>query len=457
MLILTRLLSLNELGFASALAAVYGTFEQITEIAIYRFVFSSPRVDYAEALASAHALSLLRGCIVGALALLTAPGLAYLLSPDRDWMSYASLGAIILGRSLEHLEPRVAERDYRYGAQFKVSLAGNGLGLAALVAAALRWHSHDAVVAFLFAQMIGVVAASHLFSAQPYRLRFRSPYFKRAWAFGYPLYPLMFNGVGLAIGGQGDRLMVGALLGLPALGLYSVALLASTIPIGLLFKVIGSINLAALHNASVEDGQFAARLRLYARATPLIAAGYALGLLALMNIAISIAFGRKFVVDDGILVVLAMGAFFKIVRTEPFTSLLLHQMRTGTLALTNLSTFSGLGVGTTLTIAYRTLLAPLGGRLAGEIVGVCAALYLTRRSFRPARVDFLASSAAALTLVLGACIMVLTTPIDAWPALRLAVFGVFALAIAGVAGLALPTLFRSGHGRRRGPPHYEKG
>jgi O-antigen/teichoic acid export membrane protein len=404
--------------------------------------------SFAEALASAHALSLLRGCIVGALALLSAPGVAHLLSPDRDWTSFAFLAAIVFVHSLEHLEPRVAERDYRYDAQFKVSLAGNGLGLAALVATALSWHNHNALLAALFAQAVGAAAASHLVSAQPYRLRFRSPYFKRAWAFGYPL---MFNGTGLAITAQGDRLMVGALLGLPALGLYSVALLASVIPISFVFKIITTINVAALHNASFPNGQFAARLRLYARATPLIAAGYAVGLLALMNIAVSIAFGHKFVVDNWVLVIFALGAFFKIVRTEPFTSLLLHEMKTGTLALTNLSTFSGLGAGTALTMAYRTMLAPLVGRLAGEIVGLCTTLYLTRRTFRAALADFLISFAAALTVVVAASLMLLTTSIDSWPALRLAVFGAFALAIAGAAGLVLPTLFRSGYGRPREP------
>jgi len=290
-----------------------------------------------------------------------------------------------------------------------------------------------------------MVAASHFFSAQPYRLRFRSPYFKRAWAFGYPL---MFNGMGLAIAGQGDRLMVGAVLGLPALALYSIALLVSVVPVSLLFRVIGSINLAALHNASVEDGQFEARLRLYARSTPLIAAGYALGLMALMNVGVSIAFGPRFVVSNWALVVLSLGAFFKIVRTEPFTSLLLHEMRTGTLALTNLSTFSGLGVGTGLAMAYRTLLAPLVGRLAGEIIGLCTAVLLTRRTFRAALADFLMSFAAALTLVVAASLLLLTTSLDSWPAIRLAVLGACAMAIAGMAGLVLPTLFRLGYGRR---------
>ena len=61
MFVLTHFLGLRELGFASALAATYGMFEQITDIAMYRFVFSVPHANYEEALAAAHALSVLRG------------------------------------------------------------------------------------------------------------------------------------------------------------------------------------------------------------------------------------------------------------------------------------------------------------------------------------------------------------------------------------------------------------
>ena len=222
----------------------------------------------------------------------------------------------------------------------------------------------------------------------------------------------MFNGMGLAITSQGDRLMVGALLGMPALGLYSVAVLVVYLPTGLIFKLIGTVNLAALHNASKENGQFESRLRFYATSIAIVAGGYAVGLLALMNTAISVVFGAKFVIDNWILVILALGSFFKIVRSEPFTSLLVHEMKTGSLTLTNQSTSIGLGVGTVLTIAYRTIVAPLIGRLLGEIFGLCSALYLTRHVFRPVLADYLISSSATLLVVLSACCMLLTTSID---------------------------------------------
>ena len=265
MVILARFLTLPELGFASALAATYSTFEQITDIAIYRFVFSSPRAEYENALASAHALSVLRGCVVASLALLAAPAIACVLSLCSDWSDFAWLSAIIFTRSFEHLGPKVAERDYRYGPQFKAGLIGNSLALATLVATVSYTHSHDAMLASLFAQIAGTVVGSHVLADQPYRLRLRSPQFIKAWTFGYPL---MFNGLGLAFAGQGDRLMVGALLGLPALGLYSVVLLVVVIPISVLFRIITTVNTAAFYNASVPSGQFEARLRLYACSVP---------------------------------------------------------------------------------------------------------------------------------------------------------------------------------------------
>src|SRR6516165_421844 len=85
--ILTRILSSFEFGFASALSASYQTFELITDIAIHRFVFASPRSDYHEALAGAHGLSIVRGAAAGTLAVAAAPGLAYVMSLTANWMS----------------------------------------------------------------------------------------------------------------------------------------------------------------------------------------------------------------------------------------------------------------------------------------------------------------------------------------------------------------------------------
>ena len=72
---LSHYLSLSELGFVSALAASIGIFEQISDFAIYRSVFSASREQYEDALAAAHGLTIIRGLSVGAIAALAAPSL----------------------------------------------------------------------------------------------------------------------------------------------------------------------------------------------------------------------------------------------------------------------------------------------------------------------------------------------------------------------------------------------
>jgi O-antigen/teichoic acid export membrane protein len=446
MIVLARLLDLGDVGFSVALGAVYATLLQVTDISINRFVFSTPREEYAEAIAAGHGLSVLRGVALAVFALVAAPWLSQAISGGRGWLSYAFLGPILLGRSFEHLGPRVAERDYKYGAQLKANLISNGCGLAALSIVAILWRSPNAILAFLLAQSASWVLASHRYSTTKYELRFGGPYFVRAWRFAYPL---MFNGAGLAVTQQGDRLMVASVLGLPALGLYSTAIMAAWLPITLLIRVMNTINMATLFNASADRKRFTARLRLYARATPLIAAAYAIVVLTFINLGISIAFGHKYVMDPWMTAVLAGLTFLSIVRVEPFTDILLHEMMTARLAAINLSTVFGLAASTALALAFRSLTSTIAGRVIGEVVSLCMGVYLTRDLMRGAWLDFGASFALSLILVLGAITAHLGLFLEAAPEFRPAVLSCFLVCVAGSAALALPGLLRAGYTRRR--------
>ena len=131
--VLSRSVTLQELGFASLLAAVYGAFELLTDFSLHRFVLSTPRKQYEEALASAHALAIMRGLFVGALIVAVSPLIAAGFSLFEHWLEFALLGGIVALRSFEHLGPKVAERDYSYGPQFKMAALANLSGLGILV------------------------------------------------------------------------------------------------------------------------------------------------------------------------------------------------------------------------------------------------------------------------------------------------------------------------------------
>ena len=444
MVVLSHLLDLRELGFASALAATYGMFEQITDIAMYRFVFSSPRAEYEEALAAAHALSVARGAAVCLLVVLSSPLTASIFELHDHWTIFAALGAIVFIRSFEHLGPRVAERDYQYSSQLKSSLTGAALGFAAMLVVAMKTHSHVALYVQLLGFTAGYVLATHLFCKTPYRLNFRTVLFARAFRFGYPL---MFNGAGLAFSAQGDRMLVGALLGLPALAIYSVVLLATIIPMGMVIRMTSSITLAMLHNTSEFRSAYEARMKLTARTFPLIFTFYGLGIVTLANIVTPLVFGEKFRVSDDVIVLLAVGAFFRLVRADPFTSILLQTGRTKRLALANLTSMTMLVFMGLLMYYYRSIELAILGRLLGELVAFGVTLFLVRHMFRTASLDHAAATGLGTALIAVMAAATYVTPIGHRLIPSVAALAFSGAALVGLALLSSRNLWRVGFPR----------
>jgi O-antigen/teichoic acid export membrane protein len=409
MLMLSHWLSLRELGFASVLVATYGSFELMSDFAINRFVFSTPREKYREALASAHALSVVRGFTVGAAAIAVSPIVASYMDVEADWPDFALLGLVTIIRSFEHIGPRVAERDYRYGVQFKVSLLANGLGLAALVVALYVRPAGAAIIASLFAQAIGQVVGSHAVADTPYRIRFRSPLFREAFRFGYPL---MLNGVGLAASTQGDRFVVGGMLGLSTLGVYAIATLATSVPVMMVGRLLSTVLLAALYNAAAHsETLYLARLRLAARSVPVVAAILGLGVVTLYNIVVPLVFGRNFVLTPLTTAILAFGAFLRLARGEPFTTMLMNQARTRRIALINLASTSALVFAVILVFFHPAIDSVLLAKLLGEVASFAAALYLTAEAFRRARGDYLVSMLIGTVALACAAVLSMTTDV----------------------------------------------
>jgi O-antigen/teichoic acid export membrane protein len=374
-LILARILNGFEFGFASALSASYSTFELITDVAVHRFVLATPRDEYQRALSGAHGLSVVRGAAAGILAAIAAPGLAYLMSVPAEWTSFAWLGLAIFIRSFEHFELRVAERDYRYSAQLWMNVISNSFALAVMVGTWFYFHDHVIFITMLFAQNISYVVASHLLANTPYSLNFRSAHFFKAALFAYPL---VLSGIGLAVVSQGDRLLVGSVLDVPTLGIYSVLILTITVPASAVTQIFSSLALAGLHNVSDDRERRERRLLLYVRIMLILGVCSAFGLLALMNILVPLVFGPRFAVSNGIVAMLALVSFFSLARAEPTTSVLLIDHRTRALAALSLSSVAGLVVAAILATWYTSLYPILVGRLFGEVFGFVITMIILR-------------------------------------------------------------------------------
>ncbi len=401
MFALTRILSLFEVGFVSILTAFSMFFELSTDIAMYRFVFSVPKQRYHEALAAAHALSVARGVVVSILALCAAPIVAWAVSLSDEWMSFAALAPTILLRSFEHLAPRVAERDFRYWPQVKTTGLSLALSLIVVVIVAVITRSHVAIIASAYAQVISSVVLSRWYADAPYRLDFRGPLFQDAFRFAYPL---LANGLGLSIALQGDRFVVAALFDLKILALYSVIMLAVIVPMFLMARVLQSTILARLFHAGANAMRLRLEVRLASSVVAILAAAYAGGVVLLMNPIIALVFGPKFHAGGAAMILLGVGAFVRLVRSEPFTSLMLNEGRTKRLAASNVVASSSLGFMVLFSFFTRSVDAVLAARLLGETASLVVTLVMARRAPAIGRYAFSSSTVVGLLFTGAACL-----------------------------------------------------
>jgi O-antigen/teichoic acid export membrane protein len=443
-LLLTHLLAPYEFGFVSALAATSATFSQITDIAIYAFVSSSPRSVYAEAISGAHAVSIIRGFCVGGLMLLASQPVACTFGTCGDWPSFLWLAPVMIIGSFEHFEIRVGGlRDYRYWPTLKASVVSQCCGLAALFLIAYKFENHYAYIAYLTIQSLVYVLASHFLASSLYRVNRRTPFVRKVLRFGFPL---MLSGIGLAIVSQGDRWIVGSLMGLPFLGLYAVVTLVAYIPLSGVFKIQGAILFAGLHNANIESGQYDARLKLYCRAIPVIAAGYALGLLAFYDLVVPAVFGPRYVISDSAIFLLALIVFIRVIRNDPQNCLLLQTQNTRKLAVVGQAPFVGLLTTAGLALIHPTLEFILIGGLIGEIAALCVVEYVSRPLLKSAIYDQIFSGLAMLSIVVAAGILLLSTQSSVFSVARITIVGGFLVLILAYAGLSCPGLYQKAYG-----------
>jgi uncharacterized membrane protein (UPF0136 family) len=122
-------------------------------------------------------------------------------------------------------------------------------------------------------------------------------------------------------------------------------------------------------------------------------------------------FGAKFLVSKSSLVILALGAFFRLARGEPFTAILLHTGRTKRLALANIASATSVAFAAVLMYFGRNIEDAMLGRLLGELTAFVFIVWLSRDVFRVAMRDHLVSVAVNLAVIGSVSFMATSTSV----------------------------------------------
>jgi O-antigen/teichoic acid export membrane protein len=396
-LVLAHLLNPTEFGLVASVNVLATIVGMATWIGLDRYLVYAPEGDTQRALDVAHALSLLRGFISAATIFAFAVPTAKLIGAGEDWLSFAVVSTTPLLQSAAHLG---VVRMQRMGCFWPSALTESGamlLGLLAAVVAALVAPDHRAIVWGLVAQSLGTVILSHLLARDcRYRVRLAIREVRDALRFGLPL---MGNGLALAAVYQADRLLVGAWLGVAAVGLYSLALTLILQPISLLTRLATTVLQPTLSNAWHVDraGSFHSTVQVFGQSCAALGAAGAIVTLCLGAPMMAFVFGTAYATSDGFFVLMAGIVLCRFSRGA-VNLLGLSIGQTSDLMWANLAC----AISFPVTIAaFKVSPSPdaaLLGLLAGELTSFLVAEYRVRRFITSGRGAILRPLAILSTL-----------------------------------------------------------
>lgn len=373
-LVLARLLGPTEFGIVVSLNALSALVEMSTHVGADRFLVHESDGGSPALLAVSHTLNLGRGVVGAVLVLALAWPTAWLLSVPQALGSFLALAGLPLVRAFVNLRVQQVQREHVFWPDAAATIVGNVGGVVLTIIAALVLRDHRALLVGLYTTAFLNVLATHVLARVPYRLSLQSDGLRRALRFGLPL---TVNGLSLALLGQLDRILVGALLGVTVLGRYGLATTLVAMPTSLIFRVGMSVSQPYL-SAAWRDGVPGALPRLYRGMTfgfAVLALVFAIGVATLGDPLLRLVFGPAYAVGDGFMALLSFGILIRFAKgTANLGGLAIG--RTVDLMLSNAAGASSLLFTAGFLLLWPHIIMAAAGYLAGDVLG---ALVITTR------------------------------------------------------------------------------
>jgi O-antigen/teichoic acid export membrane protein len=395
--VIARLIGMEDFGIASTFAITMALVEMASNFSLHRLVVQARDGDAPRLLSTLHAVQAIRGVLgAGVLVLVAGPVAALFGVPEVAW-AYRALALIPLLRGLAHLDMFRRQRAMQFGPSATVEVAAQTLSCLAALPLALWLGDWRAMLYALLMQQIVFTAASHAVAMRPYRWTWDREVIGRTLRFGLPL---LANGILMFAIFQGDRIIVGSLIGMTELGWFSVAFSLTFMPAMVLAVTLQSFFLPQL--ARVQDDAAAFR-RLYLvtmQACLLLGLGLAVVLWLAGPMLVVLLYGARYALAAPIVVWLAIMQGLRIARIGASITATAKANTTNPL-LANVARIMALPIAWGAVSMGGGVTAVVGIAIAGECVAlVVSQLLLRRRLALPLRAMCGPGLAAAATCLL---------------------------------------------------------
>jgi O-antigen/teichoic acid export membrane protein len=394
-MILSHLLSPDNVGAAVVLTGILGSCELITDVGIGQFVVLSTAKDPAQPVAVAEQLAITRSLLLSVLIMLCAPYLAHLFNANGEISTIRWLAVVPLIRGLRNWRIVQILNQYHYGPHAIANLAAVVGSVAVVIPAALWFHDARAMLLSLGIESTLYTILSHLLVRRQRVKRIDPAVRRAALSFGLPL---IANGIGLLILSQLDRVIVANLFGLTVLAVYSVALSLVIAPASVVAGVASAIALPYLRRASTDITSSRRASLIVCLVLTINAAGASVVIGLFLDLLVPLLYGSNYAVSPGARALMTVLAYLRIIRSGP-NMILLVQGKTSCVTLGNIAAGFGLLISFFLASWDHRLEAVLFGLLIGDLVSLSFLLTFSRK-FLPV-VSLLAHTAMLLLFPVG--------------------------------------------------------
>jgi O-antigen/teichoic acid export membrane protein len=344
-------LSRGDFGIAATITIALQMLETLSDLGADRLLIQAADGDDPRMMAAAHATLLLRGFITSALLFVTAGFVVQFFDIPDAKPAFRLAAMVPLIKSLMHLDSRRQQRSLQNRNFMIVEVLPQALALAATVPCLYLTRSYIAVVWMAILQALLSVVLSQVLAKRPYRLGLEPVFVKRLIAFGWPIWLSAFP---LVVVYQGDRVIVGRLLGMDALAGYSAAFMVAMVP-GLLAAKVGHALFLPLLSSKRDDLRaFFQRYLVMFEATSIAAATYVVAFVLTGGDVMPLAFGPSYVELGPVISCLAAMWALRMMQSIPGLALMAQGetrplliagiLRAAALVLAWLAVKSGLGL-----------------------------------------------------------------------------------------------------------------
>lgn len=394
---IARLVAPEDFGVAAAFAALLSMLEAASDMAWDKLLIQAKDGEDPALMASIHSLTLARGVALALLLALAAAPLAALFGVPEASGAFAWLAAVPLLRGLVHMDVKRLQRSLKFGPEVKATLLSHLVGMVAAIAAA--WHLGDyrAMLWGLAAQSFTLMAASHWLAERRYRLGLDPARLRQVFVFGWPL---LLNGLVIVASAQGDRLLVGAQIGVRELALYAAAAMLINAPGLLLTRIAGALALPWLARSQGDAAAFGRRADMFGAAMALAAVAVFAPLVILGSFCVTLLFGDPYAAPPLLAGWLAVGFALRFLRGWP-VSISLARGDSKNVLIANVVRLSGLAAALIVLAAGGDLVQVAAAMALGEVIALGAAILRMRRVYAQSS----ARSVLAAVLALGVAIM----------------------------------------------------